>query len=142
MYTFYFLYSSCGCTSKGLPAIGGLTVSVSTTLKVTLQPTSAVGRLSPGLSIHLQTLLKPPSITPPLPKKKKNSFNDFYFRTFSGRGGVECLVQRLYTYRHSVVLEKDTFLVDKLKIQSPLWRALYSLKHGKPNFKLCPPPQQ
>ena len=30
MYTFYFLYSSCGCSSKGLPAIWGLTVSEAT----------------------------------------------------------------------------------------------------------------
>ena len=39
VYTFHFLYSSCGCSSKGLPASEELPVSVSTTLKVTLQPT-------------------------------------------------------------------------------------------------------
>ena len=39
VYTFHFLYSSCGCSSKGLPASEKLPVSVSTTLKVTLQPT-------------------------------------------------------------------------------------------------------
>ena len=38
VYTFHFLYSSCGCSSKGLPASEDLPVSVSTTLKVTLQP--------------------------------------------------------------------------------------------------------
>ena len=37
VYTFHFLYSSCGCSSKGLPA-SEEPVSVSTTLKVTLQP--------------------------------------------------------------------------------------------------------
>ena len=36
VYTFHFLYSSCGCFSKGLPASEELPVSVSTTLKVTL----------------------------------------------------------------------------------------------------------
>ena len=40
VYTFHFLYSSCGCSSKGLTAIEKLLVSVSTTSKVTLQPTS------------------------------------------------------------------------------------------------------
>ena len=39
VYTFHFLYSSCGCSSKGLPASEELPVSVSTTSKVTLQPT-------------------------------------------------------------------------------------------------------
>ena len=39
VYTFHFLYSSCGCSSKGLTAIEKLPVSVSTTSKVTLQPT-------------------------------------------------------------------------------------------------------
>ena len=65
MYTFYFLYSSCGCSSKGLPAIWGLTVSVSTTLKVTLQPTSEVGSLSPGVCMHLCTIFSPPFLVPP-----------------------------------------------------------------------------
>ena len=40
VYTFHFLYSSCGCSSKGLPASEELPVSVSTTLKVTLQPSA------------------------------------------------------------------------------------------------------
>ena len=44
-----------------------------------------VGRLSPGLSIHLHTVLRPSLITPPPPQNP--SFNDYYFRTFSGRGG-------------------------------------------------------
>ena len=59
MYTFYFLYSSCGCSSKGLPAIWGLTVSVSTTLKVTLQPTSEVGwqRLGPYNKTRVSLIL-------------------------------------------------------------------------------------
>ena len=39
VYTFHFLYSSCGYSSKGLPASEELPVSVSTTLKVPLQPT-------------------------------------------------------------------------------------------------------
>ena len=43
VYTFHFLYSSCGCSSKGLPASEELPVSMSTTSKVTLQPTSEVG---------------------------------------------------------------------------------------------------
>ena len=34
VYTFHFLYSSCGCSSKGLPASEELPVSVSTTSKV------------------------------------------------------------------------------------------------------------
>ena len=85
MYTFYFLYSSCGCSSKGLPAIWGLTVSVSTTLKVTLQPTSEVAWLSPWVCIHLQTIFSPPFLIPPPPPP---FFNDYYFRTLSGRGGV------------------------------------------------------
>ena len=38
VYTFHFLYSSCGCSSKSLPASEELPVSVSTTSKVTLQP--------------------------------------------------------------------------------------------------------
>ena len=36
VYTFHFLYSSYGCSSKELPAIKELPVSVSTTSKVTL----------------------------------------------------------------------------------------------------------
>ena len=40
VYTFHFLYSSCGCSSKSLPASEELPVSVSTTSKVTLQPTA------------------------------------------------------------------------------------------------------
>ena len=86
VYTFYFLYSSCGCSSKGLPAIWGLTVSVSTTLKVTLQPTSEVAWLSPWVCIHLQTIFSPPFLIPPRPHPP--FFNDYYFRTLSGRGGV------------------------------------------------------
>ena len=39
VYTFHFLYSSYGCSSKGLPAGEELPVNVSTTSKVTLQPT-------------------------------------------------------------------------------------------------------
>ena len=39
VYTFHFLYSSCGCSSKGLPASEELPMSVSTTSKVTLQLT-------------------------------------------------------------------------------------------------------
>ena len=42
VYTFHFLYSSCGCSSKSLPASEELPVSVSTTL----QPTSQVGGLT------------------------------------------------------------------------------------------------
>ena len=42
VYTFHFLYSSCGCSLKGLPASEELPVSVSTTLKVTLQPKMAL----------------------------------------------------------------------------------------------------
>ena len=37
VYTFHFLYSSCGCSSKSLPASEELPVRVSTTSKVTLQ---------------------------------------------------------------------------------------------------------
>ena len=37
VYTFHFLYSSCGCSSKCLPASEELPVSVSTTSKVPLQ---------------------------------------------------------------------------------------------------------
>ena len=40
VHTFHFLNSSCGCSSKGLPASEELPVSVSTTLKVTLQPSA------------------------------------------------------------------------------------------------------
>ena len=36
VYTFHFLYSSCGCSSKSPKAIEKLPVSVSTTSKVTL----------------------------------------------------------------------------------------------------------
>ena len=52
--------------------------------------------------------------------------------------GGGSLLKRLYTYtyRYSVALEKETFLFDKVKIHSPLWRVLYSLKPGKPNFDL------
>ena len=42
VYTFHFLYRSCGCSSKGLPASEELPVSVSRTLKVTLQPKMAL----------------------------------------------------------------------------------------------------
>ena len=35
VYTFHFLYSSCGCSSKSLPASEELPVSVPTTSKVT-----------------------------------------------------------------------------------------------------------
>ena len=43
MYTFHFLYSSCGCSSKSLPASEELPVSVSTTSKVTLQQREGYG---------------------------------------------------------------------------------------------------
>ena len=56
VYTFHFLYSSCGCSSKGLPASEELPVSVSTTLKVTLQPTSKVGRKAYRGRLHFTIL--------------------------------------------------------------------------------------
>ena len=65
VYTFHFLSSSCVCSSEGLPAIWGLPVSVSTTLKVTLQPTSKVGCLSQGVCIHLHTIFSQPFLIPP-----------------------------------------------------------------------------
>ena len=42
VYTFHFMYSSCGCSSKSLPASEELPVSVSTTSKVTLQHKKAL----------------------------------------------------------------------------------------------------
>ena len=50
VYTFHFLYSSCACSSKGLPASEELPVSVSTTLKVTLQLTYWAADLSADAS--------------------------------------------------------------------------------------------
>ena len=59
VYTFHFLYSSCGCSSKGLPAIEELPVSVSTTSKVTLQPTSEKNlKWHSFLAIWMQTCLQ------------------------------------------------------------------------------------
>ena len=78
VYTFHFLSSSCVCSSEGLPAIWGLPVSVSTTLKVTLQTTSEVGRLSPGAYNFPADF----PLSHPFP-----FFYENYFRTLSLRGG-------------------------------------------------------
>ena len=76
VYTFHFLSSSCVCSSEGLPAIWGLPVSVSTTLKVILQPTSEVCRQCQGP--WRCTFLCPPP---------HSSQRTFILHTF-GQGGV------------------------------------------------------
>ena len=52
VYTFHFLYSSCGCSSKSLPASEELPVSVSTTGHILLK-TPKVALISEYLAADL-----------------------------------------------------------------------------------------